>query len=359
MYNLKSFRVYLTTALLVGTMSFALAQDPNNVAPGGAPAVDSTKQPLKAIRPPVEGIFNSPGGKKMHVYKKSPVPLTPIREADGLWHKTVWQFIDVREKINQQFYFPIGSKPIGDRISLLKVMQYAANYDTILVKTRNLSLSNLYGTEFNVEEPLRAYDNDYVNVPLTYEEMRNSFGYSVTKRKPILDGDGQPTGDYEPPVKVSVEYQPTELIGFEIKEVWMFDKQRSVLDNSHIVAIRPIFLYAKEEASANQAPGAIPAGDDEEEDDAFEIGRGAWYYFPELRFFTANADVFNQTNPAECRSFDDVFLKRRFSSVIKQEENEKDNRSIQEYVLTGLDQVLASEKIKDDIRRLEHDLWEF
>lgn len=354
MHNLKSLRVYLTTALFVGTMSISMAQKLDSASTTST--TDSIKQPLKAIRPPVEGVFNSPGGKSMHVYKKSPVPITPIREADGMWKKLVWQFIDVREKINQQFYYP--TVPKGDRISLLRVMQYATKYDTILVKARNLSLSQLYGEEIAIDEPLRVYEDDYVNIPKTYEEMRNSFGYSKTERKPILDGDGQPTGDYEPPVKVAVEYGLTELIGFEIKEIWIFDKQRSVIDNQRIMAIRPIFLYEKE-VQTNQAPGMVPTGDEEDDEGDKEVGYGPWIYFPELRYYTANADVFNQANSAECRSYDDVFLKRRFSSVIKTEENEKDNRKIQDYIVYGLDQVLASEKIKDDIRKLEHDLWEF
>ena len=149
------------------------------------------------------------------------------------------------------------------------------------------------------------------------------------------------------------------MIGFEIKECWVFDKQRSVIDNEHILAIRPIFSYEKE-VQQTGVPGVVPTADegDEEEGD-FETGYGPWIYYPELRFFTCNADIFNEKNSAECRSFDDVFLKRHFSSVIKGVQNEKDDRKIQDYITYGLDQVLASEKIKDEIRTLEHDLWEF
>jgi len=356
MHNLKSLRIFLLSAFIVGAYSQINAQNTENVTPQKPDSV-KVPEPQKAIRPPFEGVWNAPGGKGMHVYKKSPVPLTPIREADGMWKKIVYQFIDVRERINQVLYFP--TTPKGDRISLLKVMQYATNYDTLLVKTRKTSLSNLYGEEIALNNPLRVYTDEYVNVPKTYEELLFSFGYSKTERKPILDADGQPTGDYEPPVKVAVEFQGTELIGFEIKECWVFDKQRSVIDNEHILAIRPIFSYEKE-VQQTGVPGVVPTADagDEEEGD-FETGYGPWIYYPELRFFTCNADIFNEKNSAECRSFDDVFLKRHFSSVIKGVQNEKDDRKIQDYITYGLDQVLASEKIKDEIRTLEHDLWEF
>lgn len=353
MQNLKKMRILMLMAFLFGAFSFSMGQNTENVTP--AP-VDSIKPPQKAIRPPQEGVYNAPGGKGMHLYKRHPMPLTPIREADGLWSKIVYQFIDVREKINQVLYYP--TVPKGDRISLLKVMQYATNYDTLLVQTRNTSLSNLYGQEISLTEPLRVYDNEYVNVPKTYEELRFSFGYSKTVRKAILDQDGQPTGDFEPPVKVAEEFQVSELIGYEIKECWIFDKQRSAIDNSHILAIRPIFLYEKDVAN-NQAPGIVPAAEEEEEDGDFETGYGPWFYFPELRFYTANADIFNEKNNAECRSFDDIFMKRRFAGVVKGIQNEKDDRKISDYIVTGMDQVLASDEIKNSIRSFEHDLWEF
>jgi len=81
-------------------------------------------------------------------------------------------------------------------------------------------------------------------------------------------------------------------------------------------------------------------------------------YFPSIRPLLANHEVFNATNDAERRTFDDIFFKRMFSSYIFQETNVYDNRLINQYAL-GLDAILESEKIKEDIFRLEHDLWEY
>lgn len=358
MHNLKSLKIYWLTAFLIGVVSLTMGQNENNVTPTTEAVVDTTqpKPVMKAIRPPVEGVFNAPGGKKMHVYKKHPVPLTPIREADLMWEKIVYQFIDVRERLNQVLYYPTEAK--GDRISLLMTMWYATNKDTSLVSTRNTSLSNLYGQEINLETPMYVYSDEYVNVPLTYQELLQSFGYQRTVTKPVLDEFGTPTGEVTKEKKIE-EYSTRDLIGFEIKEVWVFDKQRSVIDNSHILAIRPIFEYAKEEDAGGVVPGAETGGDEDEEEGDTEIGKGPWFYFPELRNYTCNADIYNEKNSAECRSFDDVFIKRRFSSVIKGVANTKNDRKFQEYIAYGLDQVLASDQIKDEIRKLEHDLWEF
>ncbi len=354
MQNLKSFKIYLLTAFLVGTLSLTMGQNTADVE--GTTENDTIVTPAVpvAIRPPVEGVFNTPGGKNTHLHQKSPMPLTPIRVADGMWTKTVYQFIDVRERINQVLYYPTEAK--GDRISLLMTMWYASRFDTNLVNTRNRSMSNLYGQEITIEEPLRAYTDEYVNVPFAYEEMLQQFGYQRTDVINELDEYGAPTG-VQTKVKKTEIYSTQDLIGFEIKEVWIFDKQRSVIDNSHILAIRPIFEYEREE---DASAGIIGGGDEDfEEEGPTEIGRGPWFYFPELRYFTANANVYNEKNSAESRSFDEIFIKRRFSGVIKGVANEKNDRKFKEYIMYGLDQVLASDQIKDEIRKLEHDLWEF
>jgi gliding motility associated protien GldN len=317
---------------------------------------DSVKSVQKPNKLKVEGGSNTPGGRPTSNNDRTPIPITPIREADAMWRKIVWQYIDVKEKINQTLYFP--TEPQGDRICLLDLLKYATMTDTILVANRLNTMSLLYpNKESSINNPLLAYDNEYVNIPITKEMIITKFGYQKKMKQKKIDGDGQPT-DEDTSFTLIIPLTSREIVGYEFKEEWFFDKQRSVLDNQHILAIRPIFQYEKEDPNNGAAPIAGATMDDEESGE-FETAYGPWFYFPELRNFTASADVFNQLNRAESKSFDDIFMKRHFSSVIKAEENEKNNRKIQEYIMYGLDQVLASEKIKDDIRKFEHDLWEF
>ena len=56
-------------------------------------------------------------------------------------------------------------------------------------------------------------------------------------------------------------------------------------------------------------------------------------------------------------SYDDLFWKRKFTSVIYKESSLFD-RKIEEYRF-GLDALYESKKIKDDMRNLEHDFWNF
>lgn len=56
-------------------------------------------------------------------------------------------------------------------------------------------------------------------------------------------------------------------------------------------------------------------------------------------------------------SFDDLFLKRRFTSTIYKESNAAD-RKVETYK-TGIEALLEAEKIRDQIRTIEHDVWKF
>jgi len=82
-----------------------------------------------------------------------------------------------------------------------------------------------------------------------------------------------------------------------------------------------------------------------------------WIYFPEARPIFAQAEVFNRNNSAQRLSYDDVFLKRLFASIIYKEDNVYD-RQISEYA-TGLDALLEAEKIKNEMFLWETDLWEY
>ena len=64
-------------------------------------------------------------------------------------------------------------------------------------------------------------------------------------------------------------------------------------------------------------------------------------------------------NNASRISFDDLITwKRDFSSLIYKESNVYD-RDIQEYIANSRDQRIESERITENLRKFESDLWEF
>jgi gliding motility associated protien GldN len=82
-----------------------------------------------------------------------------------------------------------------------------------------------------------------------------------------------------------------------------------------------------------------------------------WIYFPDARPYLAKAAVFNRHNDAERMSYDELFVKRMFSSYVYKESNIY-NRSITDYK-KGLDVLLESEAIKEEIFVYESDLWHY
>lgn len=66
----------------------------------------------------------------------------------------------------------------------------------------------------------------------------------------------------------------------------------------------------------------------------------------------------NPVNGARQQSFDDLFIKRMFNSYIVKESNMYNDRDISSY-LSGIDAMLESKRIENDIFNYEQDLWEY
>ena len=82
-----------------------------------------------------------------------------------------------------------------------------------------------------------------------------------------------------------------------------------------------------------------------------------WLYFPECRYVFQNFFVFNGANDSQRMSFDDLFWKREFSSYIRKESNVYDRAISPNW--DGLDALLESERIRNEMFTFEHDLWHF
>jgi gliding motility associated protien GldN len=82
-----------------------------------------------------------------------------------------------------------------------------------------------------------------------------------------------------------------------------------------------------------------------------------WVYFPAVKPLLAKYRVLNPKNTLDYSSFDDLFARRQFNSVIIKETNVYD-RYVFEYA-KGIDALMESDRIKNDIFRMEHDLWDY
>ena len=263
-----------------------------------------------------------------------------VREADVMWSTKIWRLIDMREKMNQIFYYP--TVRIADRRSLIDVIMDAINL--------NLKDGN-WGKGLQAYGPLNNPDDEFKR-PLTKTEL-SRIGLDGDKESLCADMGGELIGDscfvYDPELERPVAEDISKLLEFNtskvhkwrVKEEWYFDKQRSVMD------VRIIGLCPMKET---ERPGE--SGLEKSYMPLF------WVYFPDARRFLKDAEIFNhRKNDAARMTFDDVFHKRFFSSYIYKESN-KYNRQISQYRV-GLDALLEAERIKEEIFHLEHDLWEY
>jgi len=260
---------------------------------------------------------------KNHIEDKKPVPYQYLREADVMWSKTVWRKIQLKEKLNFPLYYP--EEPIGDRMSLISLLMWGIQ-----------------------NQGLTAYDEDIATgdefaTVMTVKDIEDKFG--AKDQVIMVENVEDPEG---PMIEKTIEGQIyySEVKELLVKEVWFFDKQRSVLE-VRIVGICPVRIYAKESDDP-----------DAEEDESMMMQKLFWVYFPEARKILANHMVFNPRNDAQQYSFDDLFYKRMFSSYIVQESNAYNNRPILSYTV-GLESHLEAERIKESIFNYEQDLWEY
>lgn len=249
-----------------------------------------------------------------HIKERKVVPYPPLRQADVMWEKRIWQIVDLREKINHPLYYPID--PLENRKNLFDVIRYG------LLEEKSITA---YSTG-----PLGQ--DDEFTTPLMVNEVEKMFSTVDTSMTEDLE-----TGEFKQVIQ-QIEMESRDVKQFKLKESWLFDKQRSER------YVRVIGI----------APRVEVKGEDGEvlgTKDMF------WLYFPECRYLFANWDVFNRYNSAERRSYDEIFMKRMFSSYVVREDNPA-NRDINEYT-SGIDHLLESERIKNELMIIENDLWSF
>ena len=199
-----------------------------------------------------------------------------------------------------------------------------------------------------MEGSITAYGNavydDEFRSPMTPEEIK-SIGGAKEEIIEVIDWDAVNAGADPEDAKTYktniVPFNRNTVKKWRLKEEWFFDKQRSVVD-VRIIGLCPVIMdYTDPNTGVRSA-----------EKELF------WIYYPDWRDVLARTKVQNYTkNNAQQRSYLGIFEKRMFASRIIQESNIM-NRKISDYMI-GLDAVLESERIKEEIFNLEHDMWEY
>lgn len=311
------------------------------------------------VNVPTEGIIDGVFIQE-HIPTKRMVPYTHVREADAIWSRRVWEYIDLREKINQPLYYPM------DEITPYAWVRNASRWSLWTIIRQHVMNGDL--RVFSPYNPLSyglgAWDGDQLKYPIDPQDGMNFYTDSAFRAEmtfylgelgPVSDvpqvdeygeniiitlPDGSQSFKYDDPD--TIWYQSKDIVQYRLKEDWFLDKQRSVLD-VRIIAMAPVRYKMDVDANGNKTIAGLQ--------EMF------WLYFPHCRFVFNNYFVYNEKNDAQWMSFDDLFWKRKFNAVIYKESNVHD-REIESY-RAGIDALYESESIKNEIRNIEHDIWSF
>jgi gliding motility associated protien GldN len=278
-----------------------------SVATSAVPLVDTTKniaaRPLKPFDRPLDGYY-----KKTNILSAKVTPYPSLRESDVAYAKRVWRIIDIREKMNQYLASPkqLLFSVLWDAIQSGELTAYSAKAD-----------------------PKNDPDGDAFYRPLSAGEARRALADSITQT--TFDKDNNKIQS-----RVLPDLVPDSVVKFELKEDWLFDRQRSVFE-PRIIGIAPMVK--------------IQVGSIVQYQPAF------WIYFPDARQVLAVKEVVSRANDNTGLSFDDVFMKRIFTSYIIKESNDKDE-GISDYE-TGIDKLYEAQRIKKSLQDWELNLWQY
>ena len=255
---------------------------------------------------PVEDIYLDDVVRRTMIFENRVLPYDPLREADIPWERRMWRVIDVREKINLPFTYPIQP--------FFTILADAAQSGEIKVFKDELFKEMM--TPEDVTGKLNSVDTVLIFNPDTYEDEVRIVNNPVN---------------------------PEDIKKYRVKEMWFFDKESSRMQ-VRILGIAPILDVYDETTGEFKYP--IPL---------------FWVYYPEAREPLSRYQVFNEYNDAAPGTWYDLFEQRRFSSYIYKQSNVLDYRLDDFYMGEddGVDRLMESDRIKAELFNWEHDLWSY
>jgi len=251
---------------------------------------------------------------KHYDYQNRVLDYAFVREDDILWSNTYIQRIDLRQRKNHPLYFPQYPVKLGS--GQLR-MNMADNLLKAIIE----------------DQTLTAYEDEYFDEVKSVAAIKKQL-FSITEEEYEDIDTGELISELD-----TVKVESKDIKEFLIIEDRFFDKKRSVID-VRILGICPVAEIMNKET--------------------FEMEKVKlfWVWFPEARQMLANSTVYNTNNSIERMTYDEFLQKRLFASVITKESNLYD-RAIFEYKRDRMQQLLEADRIKNDIRNMENDLWEY
>lgn len=242
-----------------------------------------------------------------------------VEDRDILWSKNTWEIIDLNERVNFPLYYPIDTINIGgNRRSL---------YDVLMSGIKSGKIKNIYADSY-------------------FEEKRTLSDISAALSK--VDTTDLGIEQYNAGEEIDQQFidrrdlSSADISEYRIRGMWYFDKRQAEL-KYRLLGIAPV------------APDVNFL--DDEEPDMVEL---FWVWFPDAREILFEAKAFTGGNSTQSVTFDHLLNSRRFNAVIYKEDNVQGDREVNDYIThSAFMRLLESERIKEQIRNFEQDMWNY
>lgn len=282
----------------------------------GSLAIFAQANLLNAKVPQEVGVLNE---QQIAANDEFPIAYGYVDDRDVLWSKTIWEVIDLDERVNFPYYYPTDTLNLGpDRRSLFDVLKKSLSKDQI--------------TE--------VYKSSYFQEKLSYKEIQERLVSIDTTDAGYEQFNAD--GFVDPQFIERRRITAAEIRQYKIKGTWYFDKRLGEL-KYRLLGLCPV------------APDVALKTEKGEEEDLVEL---FWLWFPDTRTSLNKSKVFNTRNSSQPITYDHMLNSRRFNSIIYKEENVYEDREVKDYIYEdALRTLLESEKIKSVIRDFEQDMW--
>ncbi|HLV51525.1 MAG TPA: gliding motility protein GldN [Flavobacterium sp.] len=253
------------------------------------------------------------------IYMKAdgPIPYEYVNQRDVIFQKKVWETIPLDQKQNLKYYLPL--RETMDRKPLFTILKDAVMNGKIKY----------------------VFEDDNFQFPINTNNLESKFirvdTTDVGKDQYVLEGR------VDPQYIVETTIGPADVQEYRIMGMYYLDRNAGEL-KYRLLAIAPITTDI----------GMKGRDYDSEPVPLF------WIFFPDARETLYNSYAYNEKNPAMKLNYDYLLNARRFSATIYKADNIYGDATIKDYVQgNAMMQLLEAERIKESIRDLEDDLWNY